>query len=145
MSRVPTNLSTGWAATGCKATGGKPLLLEPDNQELLQLFFDDHITPRWHARFPGLHRFDFLLSTHFYFPSNSDAHIVDVRRATSSTKTTADSVLPIGAVFNIHLIQAQPLHSITDPEYFRKEGQMLGVCGVYALALCMYIHMPGTG
>ena len=45
-----------WEALGCTAARGKPLHLERDNPELLQLMFDDHILP-------------------------SDAHIVDVRRA----------------------------------------------------------------
>lgn len=80
----------GWEALGCRAEGGKPLLLEPmDTADVLQIFFDDHINAH-------------------------DAHIVDVRRA----QTPSAPALPIGAVLGSHLIRAEPLHSIGEPSYF---------------------------
>mmetsp|Transcript_50763 Transcript_50763/g.91147 ORF Transcript_50763/g.91147 Transcript_50763/m.91147 type:complete len:605 (+) Transcript_50763:20-1834(+) len=79
----------GWEASGCKAHGGKPLLLEKDITTELQMFFDDHV----HA---------------------NDAQIVDVRRA----KAPLQDMLPIGAVLGSNLHRAQPLLSITQPNYF---------------------------
>lgn len=77
-------------ASGCRAEGGKPLLLEPASQaEVLQLFFDDHINAH-------------------------DAHIVDVRRA----DTPSAPALPIGAVLGSHLLRAEPLLSIGSADYF---------------------------
>ena len=49
------------------------------------MFFDDHILP-------------------------NDAHIVDVRRADAP----AAAPMPIGAVYGIHLLRAEPLSSIVD-------------------------------
>jgi len=80
----------GWEAAGCRAEGGKPLLLEgAECSDVLQLFFDDHINAH-------------------------DAHIVDVRRAA----TPSAPALPIGAVLGVHLIKAEPLLSIGEPDYF---------------------------
>lgn len=78
----------GWEATGCQAHGGKPLLLSPSG-ERLQVFFDDHVT-------------------------HHDSHIIDVRRA-SMPEARA---LPIAATLGIHLIKAEPLHSISKRSYF---------------------------
>jgi len=78
-----------WEAKACTADGGKPLYLEPDNPDLLQIFFDDHILP-------------------------SDAHIVDVRRAHLPTAPP----LPIAATFNTHLVRAEPFKSILDQGFF---------------------------
>ena len=80
----------GWEKSGCRAEGGKPLLLNGASEgEALQLFFDDHI-------------------------NHHDAHIVDVRRAAQPSSPP----LPIAAVLGIHLIRAEPLLSISSPDYF---------------------------
>jgi hypothetical protein len=78
----------GWEAAGCKASGGKPLLLESDPR-ILQLFFDDHILA-------------------------GDAHIVDARRAAMPDGPP----LSIGATFGVHLLRAEPLLSISSSKYF---------------------------
>jgi len=80
----------GWEASGCRAEGGKPLLIEPaDQNDVLQIFFDDHINAH-------------------------DAHIVDVRRVTNPSAPA----IPIGAVLGSHLVRAEPLLSIGEPTYF---------------------------
>ena len=78
-----------WEAKDCTAAGGKPLFLERDNPEVLQIIFDDHILP-------------------------NDAHIVDARRAEQPMAPP----LPIAATFNTHLIRAEPFKSILDRGYF---------------------------
>jgi len=79
----------GWEAVGRSPEGGKPLLIETLNSRLLQIFFDDHILA-------------------------NDAHIVDVRAADMPGRPT----LPIGAVMHTHLVRAEPLKSIVEPDYF---------------------------
>lgn len=80
----------GWEASACSAEGGKPLLLEgADESEVLQIFFDDHINAH-------------------------DARIVDVRRRAAPSLPA----LPIGAVFGMHLLRAEPLLSICNNDYF---------------------------
>lgn len=79
-----------WEASGYTAAGGKPLYVECDRPDLLQIMFDDHILP-------------------------SDAHIVDARRA----ERPEAPPLPIAATFNKHLVRAEPFKSILDKQYFR--------------------------
>lgn len=78
----------GWEQAECKAPGGKPLLVEDDAADVLQVFFDDHILP-------------------------VDAKIVDARRARADAP-----MLPAAAVYGTHLIRAEPLSSIGEPDYF---------------------------
>eukprot|EP00927_Polykrikos_kofoidii_P033031 TRINITY_DN27986_c0_g1_i1.p1 TRINITY_DN27986_c0_g1~~TRINITY_DN27986_c0_g1_i1.p1 ORF type:complete len:605 (-),score=129.64 TRINITY_DN27986_c0_g1_i1:163-1743(-) len=79
----------GWAAKKMTASGGKPMFLETDDLSVLQIFFDDHILP-------------------------GNAKIVDVRRADQRVQLG----VPMAAVFGLHLIRAEPLRSITEPNYF---------------------------
>jgi hypothetical protein len=78
----------GWEQATCTAPGGKALLIEEDAPDVLQIFFDDHILP-------------------------SDAKIV------CAHPTEEDlPMLPIAAVYGSHLIRAEPLRSIGEPNYF---------------------------
>ncbi|KAK3276491.1 hypothetical protein CYMTET_15436 [Cymbomonas tetramitiformis] len=79
----------GWEATGCSAQGGKPLLLERERTDCLQIFFDDHIMAH-------------------------DAHIVDVRLASDPSSPP----LPIAATLGVHLVRAEPLESIRNINFF---------------------------
>lgn len=78
----------GWEQAACTAPGGKSLLVEDDAPDVLQIFFDDHILPL-------------------------DAKIVDARRAKAGAPA-----LPIAAVYGSHLIRAEPLRAIGEPDYF---------------------------
>lgn len=78
----------GWEMATCTAPGGKPLLIEEAAQDVLQIFFDDHILP-------------------------SDAKIVCAHPTTEDTP-----MLPIAAIYGSHLIRAEPLRSIGEPDYF---------------------------
>ena len=122
---------------GCRASGGKPLLLERDNPDLLQLVSNPSNTTLHPPHFlpslcchpcrrpcpsltpltplpsllPSLLPFLKFFDDHI---NANDAHIVDVRRANSPSS----AALPIGAVLGSHLIKAEPLLSIVEPGYF---------------------------
>lgn len=83
-----------WDACGRRAKGGKPLFLESKDTSVLQVFFDDHVLPK-------------------------DAHIVDIRHADCLSR----HALPIGAVFGVHVVRAEPISAITEPSYFIKSVQ----------------------
>eukprot|EP00931_Biecheleriopsis_adriatica_P043877 TRINITY_DN25071_c0_g1_i1.p1 TRINITY_DN25071_c0_g1~~TRINITY_DN25071_c0_g1_i1.p1 ORF type:complete len:590 (+),score=73.86 TRINITY_DN25071_c0_g1_i1:37-1806(+) len=99
-----------WKASGRNASGGKPLLLETDDQNIQQIFFDDHIRP-------------------------NDAHIVDVRYADNPSKPS----LPIGATWGVTAVRAEPICTILDPLWFVKKieeaeaGWHLALCRKEAL------------
>jgi len=82
-----------WAEAGRKAEAGKPLFLESKDTKVLQIFFDDHILPH-------------------------DACIVDVRHADELSSPQARSPPPVGSVFGMHLVRAEPLRSIMETDYF---------------------------
>jgi len=79
----------GWAAVGARSIGGKPFMLSDiHNPATHSIFFDDHITPM-------------------------DPKIVDPININHWPRRYSSSQL-----FGIHLVQAQPLNSILNRNYF---------------------------
>mmetsp|Transcript_48193 Transcript_48193/g.108333 ORF Transcript_48193/g.108333 Transcript_48193/m.108333 type:complete len:672 (-) Transcript_48193:46-2061(-) len=113
-----------WSHAGRKCYGGKPFFVDPKDIDVLQFFMDDHILP-------------------------SDAKIVDARCSFSQYSHK----MPIGAVYGSHLWRAEPLHSITDMEYFTKalataEAQWRTACHrrrALAEAVALFAAAVATG
>mmetsp|Transcript_64813 Transcript_64813/g.120603 ORF Transcript_64813/g.120603 Transcript_64813/m.120603 type:complete len:733 (-) Transcript_64813:108-2306(-) len=80
-----------WAGCKCKGEGGKPVFLHVEDEEVLPVFFDDHIRP-------------------------ADPNIVDVIDV-----RTYPTRVPMAQVYDTHLVKAVPLHAIADQQYFLKE------------------------
>jgi len=78
----------GWAATGLKSHGGKPFFLSWHDDGVHSIFFDDNITA-------------------------ADPQIVDPINAHHWPHRFCSPQL-----FGVHLVQAQPLHSILKQDYF---------------------------
>eukprot|EP00403_Amphidinium_massartii_P006018 CAMPEP_0178373958 /NCGR_PEP_ID=MMETSP0689_2-20121128/2131_1 /TAXON_ID=160604 /ORGANISM="Amphidinium massartii, Strain CS-259" /LENGTH=636 /DNA_ID=CAMNT_0019993917 /DNA_START=49 /DNA_END=1956 /DNA_ORIENTATION=+ len=78
-----------WSHVGRQASGGKPFFVDPKDVNVLQIFVDDHVL-------------------------SCDAKIIDARCSFSKYSHQ----MPIGAIFGVHLIRAEPLKSIVDKEYF---------------------------
>mmetsp|Transcript_50929 Transcript_50929/g.94173 ORF Transcript_50929/g.94173 Transcript_50929/m.94173 type:complete len:656 (-) Transcript_50929:62-2029(-) len=113
-----------WSHAGRKCAGGKPFFVDPKDIDVFQIFVDDHILP-------------------------SDAKIVDARCSFSQYSHP----MPIGAVYGTHLWRAEPLHSITDMEYFVKaiataEAQWRTACHrrrALAEAVALFAAAVATG
>mmetsp|Transcript_37770 Transcript_37770/g.87310 ORF Transcript_37770/g.87310 Transcript_37770/m.87310 type:complete len:731 (-) Transcript_37770:82-2274(-) len=80
-----------WAGCKCKGEGGKPVFVHVEDEEVLPVFFDDHIRP-------------------------ADPNIVDVIDV-----RTFPVRVPMAQVYDTHLVKAVPLHAIADKLYFLKE------------------------
>eukprot|EP00931_Biecheleriopsis_adriatica_P118811 TRINITY_DN94129_c0_g1_i1.p1 TRINITY_DN94129_c0_g1~~TRINITY_DN94129_c0_g1_i1.p1 ORF type:complete len:733 (-),score=150.97 TRINITY_DN94129_c0_g1_i1:16-2214(-) len=78
----------GWAAVGSKSHGGKPLFLGRIDPDKHSIFFDDHI-------------------------SASDPKIVDPIDVHLFPRRFS-----CAQIYGVHLVQAQPVHSITNRNYF---------------------------
>lgn len=78
----------GWAKAKFSSRGGKPLFLRIEDDSVLPIFFDDHIRPM-------------------------DPNIVDAIDVRDFPKR-----VPMAQVYDIHLVRAAPLLSITELSYF---------------------------
>jgi len=81
----------GWSKASFSGKGGKPFFLDVADHAELPLFFDDHIRPK-------------------------DPNIVDVIDVRHYPKR-----VPMAQVYDSHLVKANPLHSISEMDYFWDE------------------------
>lgn len=81
----------GWANSKFSSRGGKPLFLRIEDDNVMSVFFDDHIRP-------------------------VDPNIVDPIDVRDFPVR-----LPMAQVYNIHCVPAVPLHSISELSYFWDE------------------------
>merc|ERR1719375_999670 len=77
-----------WAAVRFQGKGGKPLFVNLEDQDVFSVFFDDALRP-------------------------TDPTIVDPIDARDYPAR-----VPMAQVFNIHLVTASPLRSISEPSYY---------------------------
>jgi len=81
----------GWAKQNFNSTGGKPIFVNIEDDEVYQLIFDDHAQPE----------------------SPSIVDVIDVREYPKR--------VPMAQVYDIHMVKAIPLRSIVEVSYFWDE------------------------